>query len=275
MDDLFKIVIFLFIADDLEEEDGESKQQSKDPDTSSDQHMLYQGASVTIGAAMLLLAVFVVEYNLTSEATQHLLQMMSVVLPAGNLLPQSLGRFRKFFLHLRNPVTKHFFCSVCLTYLTSTDVVVCPNSMCSQDLSQKDAKSYFIEIPVVSQLKTLFRRPGFYSSLQHRFIRRKQHPDNIEDIYDGELYKSLSTSGVLTRDDISFVLNTDGVPVFKSSKVSIWPVFVVINELPLKARMTNENVMLCGLWFGEKKPSMCTFLKPFHHSFKLKNWSVE
>ena len=44
-------------------------------------------------------------------------------------------------------------------------------------------------------------------------------------------------SGFLSQPThISFQLNTDGVALFKSSKVNFWPVWLVISELP-KARM--------------------------------------
>jgi len=62
-------------------------------------------------------------------------------------------------------------------------------------------------------------------------------------------------------------MNTDGVPVFKSSKVSIWPLYLVIKELPYGKRMAKENMIFAGLWFGEKKPAMWTFLTPHTHSF--------
>ncbi len=32
--------------------------------------------------------------------------------------------------------------------------------------------------------------------------------------------------------NVSLVFNTDGAPVFKSSGISLWPVYLVINELP-------------------------------------------
>jgi hypothetical protein len=59
---------------------------------------------------------------------------------------------------------------------------------------------------------------------------------------------------------ISFSLHTDGAAVFKSSIVSVWPLFLVINERPYKIRMKKENMLLASLWFGNKKPSMSTFL---------------
>lgn len=63
-------------------------------------------------------------------------------------------------------------------------------------------------------------------------------------------------------------MNTDSVPVFKSSKLSIWPLYLTVNELPYHKRMANDNMIFMGLWFGEKKPAMWTFLKPFIHSLR-------
>lgn len=63
-------------------------------------------------------------------------------------------------------------------------------------------------------------------------------------------------------------MNTDGVPIFKSSKFSILPVYLMINELPKKERKLTENMMLCGLWFGEIKPFMPVFGKPLHEALK-------
>ena len=105
----------------------------------------------------------------------------------------------------------------------------------------------------MDQLQTMFTRSGFYKDLQHRFNRKKQAKENIAYIYDGRLYKSLVRKAILSSgNNISFIFNTDGIPVFKSSKVSIWPLYLIISE---------------GMWFGDKKPAMWTFLKPFQESF--------
>ena len=88
------------------------------------------------------------------------------------------------------------------------------------------------------------------------------------EIYDSALNKKLSGKGGLLScsDNVSFLMNTDGAPVFKSSKVSIWPLYLVINELNYSKRIAYAHDF-CGLWFGEKKPAMWTFLKPHLHSF--------
>ena len=71
--------------------------------------------------------------------------------------------------------------------------------------------------------------PDTWVALQKRFDRKPT--DAIEDIYDGEGYRK--HSHFLSHPaSISLMLNTDGVAIYRSSSVSIWPVWVVVNELP-------------------------------------------
>ena len=69
-----------------------------------------------------------------------------------------------------------------------------------------------------------------------RFDRR---PDGVIcDIYDGEAYEQhMQDGGFLSvPTNISFTINTDRAQVFHSSNVSLWPVYLVINELPVNLR---------------------------------------
>ena len=107
----------------------------------------------------------------------------------------------------------------------------------------------------------------------------------ISDITDGKQYRKLSEPGqflcpVSHPANISLMLNTDGVALFKSSAADIWPIFLVINELPptvryalvnliyfntlshLYHRFSRNSVLLCGVWYGSSKPNMCTLLRP-------------
>ena len=62
--------------------------------------------------------------------------------------------------------------------------------------------------------------------------------------------------------------NTDGIPVFKSSKLAIWPLYCIVNELPYAQRIRRSNMIFAGLWFGSTKPNMLTYFKPFHSSLR-------
>ena len=83
----------------------------------------------------------------------------------------------------------------------------------------------------------------------------------------GELYKNLIRKHGMTGNDLSLTWNADGVSVFKSSKYSIWPIQCMLNELPPHLR--SRNILLTGLWFGQVKPNMNTFLQPFVTECKL------
>ena len=86
------------------------------------------------------------------------------------------------------------------------------------------------------------------NALHYRFTRRST-PGVICDVYDGLLYHKHFKSGGLLSDinNLSFVYNTVGVPVFKASNFQLWPLYLAINELPPDKRFKMDNVILAGL----------------------------
>lgn len=69
-------------------------------------------------------------------------------------------------------------------------------------------------------------------------IGERGKSENIRDIQDGKEYRKLyENNGCLSNtNNLSNLLNTDGVPIFKSSNTSVWPLFIAINEIPPKER---------------------------------------
>ena len=59
-------------------------------------------------------------------------------------------------------------------------------------------------------------------------------------------------SGVMLNSTIY----TDGVSTFEYSRYSIWPIYLVINNLPPKQRYSLNNIILCGVWYGKIKPNI-------------------
>ena len=108
-----------------------------------------------------------------------------------------------------------------------------------------------------------FKRIGFTELLNHRFNRTKKDINNVEDIYDGSIYKSLPPDFINNVNNVTFSWNSDGVPLCKSSKISIWPFYLTINELPFKLRGKKEYTIIAGLWFGVHKPPANLFLTAF------------
>ena len=81
-------------------------------------------------------------------------------------------------------------------------------------------------------------------------LDNKNLTDDLFDITDGSIYKKLleSEDGHLfaNKKAFTFSLNTDGISPYKKSKLTIWPVFLVINELPLETRFSIDNTILAG-----------------------------
>lgn len=94
-------------------------------------------------------------------------------------------------------------------------------------------------------------------------LKHKNNTTALNDIRDGRLYKKLldSVHGNDFRNQkaFSFLLNTDGISPMDRSKLTIWPVFLVINELPIESRFCIDNIILAGLSVAEQKPNFDIF----------------
>lgn len=179
--------------------------------------------------------------------------------PSPNNCVKSLYKLKKFFLTIKTPLIRHYYCTECLAKLKENYCSNCKGS---------DSVEYFLEIPIIPQLLALFKRPNFYNKLNYRFTRQKINENNLEDLYDGKVYKSLPQEFTKEQSNITFTWNTDGVPIFKSSKISIWPFYLMINELPYLERIKKENMILIGLWVGTNKPLPNLFMSVFLKSLK-------
>lgn len=121
--------------------------------------------------------------------------------------------------------------------------------------------AFFLYIPIADQLKTLLEKHG----MSDFFYEDKSHEDNYLDIHQGIKYKEMFQNK--SPFDLSLVWNCDGVPLFKSSKTSIWPIQIMVNELPKETR--SKNIILCGIWVGDTKPNIEAFFRPFVEELRI------
>jgi hypothetical protein len=72
----------------------------------------------------------------------------------------------------------------------------------------------------------------------------------LSDIYDGNIYKRFLNSAdgelVKKKEAFTFSLNTDGIAICEKSKLDIWSVYLVINEIRPEHRYCIENVIVAG-----------------------------
>jgi len=62
---------------------------------------------------------------------------------------------------------------------------------------------------------------------------------------------------------LSGIFNTDGFPLYSSSKVKLWPIFLATNEIPLSQRFSRDNMVLAGIWQGKGNPPFLHYLNAF------------
>lgn len=246
--------------------DDETVDVLQDDTGPCDEDALYPGSSRKLGVAMLLLCVVMIRFRLSAETMQWLLSLISLLLPENNKLISSMYGLRRYLKRLTFLPEINYFCSECYTHC-GKDAVTC--AICSGDLTKPGAVSYFIQHKLITQLQLLFKRKSFTEAVRtHRFSRNVPQ-GCIQDVYDGEIYQKLFNSGFLKdKNNLSFAMNTDGVAIFKSSKISMWPVYLLVNELPLKERKKRENTLFYGIWLSSKKPMMWSFLKPLFEEIK-------
>ncbi|CAF3863670.1 unnamed protein product [Rotaria magnacalcarata] len=70
----------------------------------------------------------------------------------------------------------------------------------------------------------------------------------------------------ITKKKLTLTLNVDGVKLSKNSQTTIWPILLVVNEIPPNSRFKIENVIIAGVWPGPSKPSrgeIRLLLRPF------------
>ena len=65
-----------------------------------------------------------------------------------------------------------------------------------------------------------------------------------------------------------FVIS-DGVTLFSSShKGNLWPVYLAINELPVKMRFSKKYLITSHVYCQSEKPTMLTYLAPLMNSLE-------
>lgn len=83
----------------------------------------------------------------------------------------------------------------------------------------------------------------------------KPKSDLYSDVYDGQIYKTFYQENLVSiqkGETFSLILNTDGVSLCEKSRLSITPIILSINEMPLTERYCIENVIIAGMIYSFK-----------------------
>lgn len=202
---------------------------------------LQSGGEHTVGDALDLLLDFAIKHGLTWTGTEDLLKLVNSI-SGTRSLPESKHPFRKFVGASTSEITFHFYCPDCENFLqdTSGDLKqrqaitptcsVCKTKYTGRDLTMKG--SIFVSLPLKTQLESLLSD----GVIQENLVKRLNDPDLcgnvLSDVTDGKLYKQKRKDLSCGKHDLTFSMNADGSPMFKSSDYSIWPVQITLNEQP-------------------------------------------
>jgi hypothetical protein len=234
--------------------------QSNEPDN---EEVLVDTSLNTI----VLLTAIKLKNKMSDIAMIDVLKLLNCIGP--DVLPQTNHMIKKMYNNLTS-IEIHHICPQqnCGKYLgiinNASDL---ENSQkkdcdhCGHSFVVKDnikSENVFLYVSVASQIKDLLKIHG--GSLN---IYDNKNAARLLDIQDGVKYKETMQINVLTnnRKQLSLSFSCDGVPVFKASGYSIWPILCVLNELVPEVR--DKHVMLVSLWFGLKKPNMNVYMLPF------------
>lgn len=236
--------------------------------------MMFAAANLKVHDVMTMIRAFELRHGLTLTARQDLLQLIKILAgPAFEEWNVSNYNISKMYDPPADKIVYTFYCSSCniilIEPIVSCDFTNC-NAVCQRCKENyflsTACSNYFTTIDMRYQLETLFKDKNIVDSLLNNVsqIRRNlcNDDDSISDIYDSQLYKkALGNADELT---LTYNFNTDGAPIFHSSKKSFWPMFFLLNELPVDIRF--KHIFLAGLWIGLKEPSP-GFMQLFVNSF--------
>lgn len=214
---------------------------------------------------------YVMRHNLSGDAVKHLTMLISIW--------RDDNHTPKISLKNQESSCKMFhYCSKCnALYTEDPDEFICTTQgcanyrykggLCSQTMLNRQPKTSFILANVESQLKFMLEKKGIWDSVQ-AVKQRTCSPNvdgNIRDIHDGDYYQFMCKPGnfLSGQYNLSAILNTDGIPLYSSSKVKLWPIFLAINELPIAARFSRENLILAGIWQGKGNPPFLQYMWAF------------
>jgi hypothetical protein len=117
-------------------------------------------------------------------------------------------------------------------------------------MTSNGSPQFFFNFDLVSQIEQVLRSsPDLYLVNQVN-----TNLTDLCDIVDGEFYHCLLLAEQ-GNHFITLTMNVDGVSPDRSSSLSLWPIFLVINEIEKTKRFALENLIVGGIWPGPSKPS--------------------
>ena len=143
----------------------ESVEEEKKEDDQKNAHWksvpIYPGSRLTIGISALLVMAVVICHSLTGQALNDILKLIWLHCLGSSEFLRSINELKKCFCDLSSPMTFHWYCSSCFMLVDKNKEKCCPNSFCRKDFTVSGSLTFFVEVPIIQQIKGFSQRQGF------------------------------------------------------------------------------------------------------------------
>lgn len=221
--------------------------------------IMFKESGLTVDSVMRMVAGYSLRFGLSNNARKSLINLLKLC-AGSNFTNLNISNyyFEKTFNPPNDKILFHYYCTDCYCeiYRTRKEEFVNGTKLC--ELCSKEynlnlsCDNFFLSIDLRHQIELLLKAKNIRTAYVQSVNSRKgtQQYSYINDIHNDELYKK-----VIAR--LAYVVNynvsTDGAPLGHKTKRSIWPLSVILNDLPPKIRF--ENVLLAGIMIVKHEPT--------------------
>lgn len=218
---------------------------------------------------------YLLRHNATGSASKDLVAMMKSLFPGSTEVQHlTVNSIWKFVSDTQHKVVH--YCVICKEeFVDDTDDFLCGTPNCTglryqgtlhdQLIKNRKPRGSFIVGDCSSQLRYVLGAKNWEHIQKRKREMKTGKSVNIGDVTDGDYYQDFMKEGQFLSDpnSVSAVFNTDGIPLYASSGVKLWPIFAAINELDPSVRFARENIILLGIWQGKGNPPFNAYLERF------------
>ncbi|CAF1498461.1 unnamed protein product [Rotaria sordida] len=222
---------------------------------------LYENAHISVKAAASRIMSMASEFNFSKNVVERVLKVFKTLLPNPNYLPTTHASIRKS-IGAKPSSSSKFYCNSCLQLcVLRSGQKFCDNDKCAlvnKSLRNRNI-SEVVTLDIKQQLKSIVTRNIYLFGNKNLF--------EPFDISNGEHYKtSITLSNGPNQVSKNFIhsislnIHTDGAPLIRTTKSSIWPCLASIVELPPQVRENQKNIVILCLWNSSIKPNVDLFM---------------
>ena len=207
---------------------------------------------------MTAIVMFFLKTKATIQQIDFILSLIQVLCPSNSNFPSTWHTFYKIVKNNSPEIVQVVVCpNLCMKVSPSLNIGdrdVC--FQCNTPLYLgKAPKKFYYSIPLSLQLVTIFKnRPKLLQQMAEYSQKMLKYPENcIGDFQQGDWMKS-NISFMVYRWNLALGICIDGIPTYASSKVSLWPVYCIILNLPPNIRYKIENILLVSCSTSPRLP---------------------